>query len=80
MSGKPLWMDSQKKEILGKIEYKIISVDEALLDINLFVSASEFKDIMRKNKEQNYIYIIVDRSGSMSGVIEHVKQCTIKCV
>ena len=69
-----------RKDMIGEINYDIISESEALLDIKVFLTEDAFSKIMDKNKKNNHIFFVIDRSGSMSNCIDEVRGCAKRCV
>ena len=54
-------------DTLGKIEYDIIDCNKALVNIMVYVDGAKFKDLLKRRKIERKVFIVVDKSGSMSG-------------
>ena len=66
--------------MLGKIDYKVIDEDEALMDITVFIDEHKFRNLMNEKKKENYMFFIIDKSGSMCNEIDNVRNCAKKCI
>ena len=66
--------------MIGEIHYDIISETDALLDIKVFLSEDLFNKMMDKNKRNNHIFFVIDRSGSMHNCIDEVRGCAKRCI
>ena len=55
------------KDILGKIEYKVIDENQAIANIQFQLKTQLFEKIMRERLEKHLLEIVIDKSGSMAG-------------
>lgn len=68
-------------EALGKIEYQIISVSKALVEIEFAASKAHVDKILKRRKGDKYVMIVVDVSGSMDGTpIQSVNKAATKFI
>lgn len=65
---------------LGYIDYMLIGEDDALMDISVLMTEECYRNVVLKNKKQNHIFVVIDRSASMSSVIDKVRECAENCI
>jgi Mg-chelatase subunit ChlD len=65
-----------KKDILGKVKYRVVSATEVIKEIEIRVPKSYKERIMRDHYERSAIILVIDKSGSMRSVIDSVKKAS----
>lgn len=66
----------QQKKILGKISYQEVSVEDALMDIQVFLDVAQFKEIEKNYKQTRQLALAIDVSGSMHSFIDAIREAT----
>ena len=70
-------VETRRDNILGDIKYWIVDEDKAILDIKIVITKAQFEEKKKSNMGKSLIFIVIDKSGSMSGsTINAVKKAS----